>query len=388
MAIPASGSPTVAQVQERAPAQGTIPFRRGTSRRSQLQIVTGPQALTGATQPVEVQLLGTGYFSGLDITVQAVHPSNNAANVVFFEDAPYSAIGSVVVHDPNGDLVNMDGISQQFAKLYNAVTDFNEESSLDVNVFQKVSGAGITGGDFLQHLYIPIVTNDRDLIGLLGNQNRAVSYAIRTDLNSGTAAATGPIYTTAPTAQPNVTLTRMYESYAVPAPQNANKASVQLEPPKLGILHFITRFVNQVAPSGGSDLFHPLQRLGNTIRLLILVFRSNGTRATAEQNLPTKVTFFLGDVPLFSETVAYRRTKMFRAYGIDAPAGVLAYSGIQDFFVKAGAELGNDWWWTNGLSSASFECVYPAGFGSTNNSLTIITDDIQIPRGMNVYAPV
>lgn len=384
MASPVSGSPTVNQVQERAPNQGTIPFRRATSRRAQLQVVTGPQAISAAVQPIEVQLLGTGYFSGLDITVQCVTAAN-AAVVAYQEDAPYSAIGSVVVHDPNGDLVNMDSISLEFEKLYNATMDGpNEEASLDTNVFQKVAGAGGgIGGSFLFHLWVPIATNDRDLLGLLGNQNRAVSYAVRSDINPSTL-----IYSTPPTTPGNLTLTRMYESYAVPAPSNANGARQQIEPPKLGILHFITRFVNTVTPAGGADLFHPLQRLGNTIRLLILVFRSNGSRVSAEAALPTKITFILGDVPLFSETPQYRRVKMWRQYGFDAPAGVMTYDGIQDFVTAAGAELGNDWWWTNGLSSALFECVYPAAFGVVNNSLTIITDDIQIPRGMNVYAAV
>ena len=120
--------------------------------------------------------------------------------------------------------------------------------------------------------------------------------------------------------------------------------------------------------------------------MIILVFRSNGSRATAETNAPTLITFKLGDVPIFSETLAMRRLTMYQRFGFDAPAGVLAYDAISDFVLAAGNELGEDYYWTNGLVNAQFEISYPAGFGSTNNSLDIITDDLQVPQGIDLYA--
>jgi hypothetical protein len=77
---------------------------------------------------------------------------------------------------------------------------------------------------------------------------------------------------------------------------------------------------------------------------------------------------------------------MFERYNVNAPAGVLVYDALQDFTAAAGYELGEDYWWTNGLNNAQFEITYPSGFGSTNNSLTIITDDLLVPPGVDIYA--
>jgi hypothetical protein len=132
---------------------------------------------------------------------------------------------------------------------------------------------------------------------------------------------------------------------------------------------------------------HFLPRIGNTLRLLILVFRDgNGTaaRADAEANMPALLQFLIGDTPLFTETVGARRKIMRDRYGFDAPNGVLVYDWITDLGVRAGAELGDDYLFTNGLTSAQFQVAYGAGWAA-NSSLTIITDDIIIPAGMNIY---
>jgi hypothetical protein len=65
---------------------------------------------------------------------------------------------------------------------------------------------------------------------------------------------------------------------------------------------------------------------------------------------------------------------------------VFVYDAISDFVIAAGAELGEDFYWTNGLVNAIFQITYPAGFGSTNNSLDVITDDLQVPQEIDFYA--
>jgi hypothetical protein len=228
---------------------------------------------------------------------------------------------------------------------------------------------------------VPVGTNRRDIIGLLGNQDRAMRYQLRTDI-----APSASIYSTAPSVAPDVTIRRTYHSFAVPGATNANGARQQQVPDKFGVLHYTTMNRNVAVPAGASTVNHPLARLGNTIRTLILVLRSNGSRATAETNAPSLITFKLGDVPIFSETPQHRRYLMFQRFGFDAPSGVYVYDAIADFFLRASYEYGEDYWWTNGLVNAQFEIAYPTGFGSTNNSLTIITDDLQVPAGLDLYA--
>ncbi len=375
------GGPAVPQTQDRQPG-APVPFRRATTFRGQLVQVQGPGLLTTGSQPQTYQLEGSGYLYAVDLQVQAVVPATNAATVVITEDAPWNVVSSVILSDVNGELVNLDGYSLRLADLYCGYRAHNESASTDTNVYQAVSGTAATAGNFNFHLTLPAGTNRRDLIGVLGNQDRAQRYTIRDDL-----AASTIVYTTPPTSLPNITITSTYESFTVPSATNARGQKQVQIPDKFGVLHYLTKTLNPGSPPlGGATVNHYLARLGNTIRVLILVLRSNSSRSTAETNAPTRITFLIGDVPIFTEAPSYRRELMFNRYGFDAPNGVYVYDAISDFMPdRAGAELGEDYYWTNGLVNAQFQITYPSGFGSTANSLTVITDDLQIPAGMNFY---
>lgn len=390
------GGPEVPNANANEPG-GMIPFRRATTYRTQIIDTTtiASPGITAAQQNIEITVQGSGYIYGIDLDVQ-VTTAANAAAVGYVEDAPWAALASVVFRDVQGELVNLDGFSLRLANLYcgyilaredtpatatTAAATAGVTGSLDTGVFQQISTNVATGGSFRFHLWVPVATNRRDTIGLLGNQDRAMRYQLRTDL-----APTASIYSTPPTTQGSVNIRRTYHSFAVPGATNANGARQAQVPDKFGVLHYTTKNRNVSAPAGGSTINHPLARLGNTIRTLILVLRSNGSRATAEANAPTQISFKLGDVPIFTETAQHRRWLMYQRYGFDAPYGVYVYDAISDFILRAGAELGEDYWWTNGLVNAQFEIVYPTGFGSTNNSLDIITDDLQVPTGLDLYA--
>lgn len=379
----AAGGPNVAQSQAREPSAqgGMVPFRRATTFRTQQIITTGPTAVTAAQQPIEVPIDGSGYVNGIDLDVSAPIASGNAATVVFQEDGPYAAIASVVFKDVTGELINLDGYSLRLANLYGGYRRANEEASTDTAVWQKVAGAGGTGGSFRFHLYVPITNNIRDLLGTLGNQSREQRYYLRSDVAPSTS-----IYSTAPTALPSYTIARNYESFTVPGSENALGLKQEQVPPKFGVLHFLTKSLSPSAPQGSATVQHYLARLGNTIRYWILVVRSNGSRATAETNAPTKISLYIGDIPVFGMSPAEIRTQMWNRYGFDAPSGVYVFDAISDFHPPfMGGELGEDYFWTKGLNQAFFEIVYPSGMGSTNNSLTIITDDLQVPSSVDIY---
>jgi len=390
------GGPEVPSSNQNEPGN-MIPFRRATTYRTQIIDTTTIQSpgLTAAQQNIEVTVQGSGYVYGIDLDVEVVTAANAAA-AAYVEDAPWSALASVVFRDVQGELINLDGFSLRLANLYcgyrlaredtpstatTAVATAGVSGSLDTGVFLQRGTAVATGGSFRFHLWVPVATNTRDAIGLLGNQDRAMRYQLRTDI-----APIGSIYSVNPTTQGAVTIRRNYHSFAVPGATNANNARQQQVPDKFGVLHYTTRNRNVAVPAGGSTVNHPLARLGNTIRVIILVLRSNGSRATAETNAPLQISFKLGDVPIFTETAQHRRQVMYQRFGFDAPAGVYVYDAISDFILRAGSELGEDYWWTNGLVNAQFEIVYPAGFGATNNSLDIITDDLQVPSGLDLYA--
>lgn len=390
------GGPEVPAANANEPGN-MIPFRRATTYRTQIIDPTNiaSPGITASQQNIEITVSGSGYIYGIDLDV-TVTTAANAAAVAFNEDGPWSFFASVVFRDVQGELVNLDGFSLRLANLYcgyrlaredtpstatTAAATAGVTGSLDTGVFQAIGTATALGGSFRMHLWVPVGVNTRDTIGLLGNQDRAMRYQLRDDI-----APTASIYTTPPTTHGAVAIKRTYHSFAVPGAANANGAKQQQVPDKFGVLHYTTKNRNVAVPAGGSTVNHPLARLGNTIRVIILVLRSNGSRATAETNKPTQISFKLGDVPIFTESPDHRRQIMFQRYGFDAPNGVYVFDAISDFILRAGSELGEDYWWTNGLVNAQFEIVYPSGFGSTNNSLDVITDDLQVPTGLDLYA--
>jgi hypothetical protein len=380
-------------------SEKTVPFRRATTFRTTKVTGSAGTNVGTAAASYDVVIEGSGFIYAIDLA-HTVTTAGNIAAVAYGEDAPWSTYGSVVFRDVNGELVNLTGFNLRLANIYGGWNTGNVFDNYtappvtasvltkDLQVLSLVSGVGGTGGSYRFHCYVPIGLNRRSLWGLLGNQDRAQKYSLRTDVISAAATASGPnsIYTTAPTTQGTYTIDRMYENYAVPAPSDANGHKQQQIPDKFGIINFLTQSVNPTVPVGGGTQNHYLPRLGNTIRFITLVMRSNGTRATAETNIPTQIQFNLGDTPIFVETPSYRRALMFERYHQDAPQGVFNYDAITDFNWSAGYELGDDYFWTSGLVNAQFAISYPAGFGSTNNSLTVVTGDMLVPPSVDIYA--
>jgi len=356
--------------------QNMVPFRLATLERTET-LPLESQVITTSQQPIQRVIEGTGYLFGVLLDVVNTTAANIAA-VALFEDAPQSALASVVLSDPSGDIVNLSGYDLFLANLAHknyAVRD----SEASTEIFTSVSGAGATGGSFSFQLRVPAGINRKTLLGILGNQDRSVKYSLRTDYASGAASATGPIYTTGPTAQGTMVINKFNENYAVP-PRQGPAGVQQIFPDGFGTLSFLTSTIDSSAPTGGSTVNHYLRRIGNTIRYIILVFRLNTGRAAVNTiaNNPTRIQLKVGDTDLFNESWRYRRGEMYRRFGFDWPNGVLIYDAEHDFVPGAGNELGMDWYNTQNVNTAQFIITYPSGFGSTANSLKFVTSDLAL----------
>lgn len=361
-----------ATTQGGAQNQNSVPFRRATLARVDTLPPENALAFGSARIPLERTIEGSGFVYGVMLECVAT-TTGNAATVAFAEDAPFNVLDNVVFKDVNGEIINLGGYDLYISNLCDKqyTYRFQDQSSLYVATTGVGSGSG---GSFDFWLRVPVATNRRDLIGLLGNQDRAQKYQLRTDV-----AASTSVYTTPPTTLPTLTINKLYENYAVPLAQGAAGASQMQVPPTFGVLHFTTKTVSDASPVPG-QLNHYLRRIGNTIRWIALVFRSNGSRSSAQTNAPTNIQFKVGDDTQFTESYNYRRAIMYERYGFDFPNGVLVYDAMHDFSGFAGAELGDDYWHTQAITQAQFLITYPAGFGSTNNTLTFITDDLLYQR--------
>lgn len=368
---PGSNIPTapIAAAASRGNTQRVVPFREATiERTSTLTPLQFP--LQTSFQPIETTIDGTGYVYEIVLDVQATTASN-AATVVFAEDAPYNVLANVAFSDPTGSEVSLQGYN---LRVY---TDFMGAGYRNTpvwqsNLFSTTAGVGAgVGGSFSYMQSVPVGINRRDLLGILGNNDRMVKYQLRTDLN-----ASGQVYSTPPTTLPNVIVNRYYNSYAVP-PAQGPAGPQQLEPDYFGTIAYGTQSTISAVPAPG-QVNHSLQRIGNTMRFLAFVFRSNGSRAAAETNAPTALQLIIGDTYLRNDSWRMRKRDVWDNYGFNADNGVICYDWIHDFLPGAGDELGNDWINTSNVNIAQLVATYPAGFGSTNNSLIAITADMEL----------
>lgn len=356
-----------------------IPFRRATTEKT--EILTG-EAFTAAAALTRIKRTaeGNGFIYGVVLDVQAITAANAAA-VTFTEDAPWNAIDSCVLSDAAGELVNLSGFDLFVANLCGKqyASRFADNSA---TLFQALSGAGATGGSFKFMIRVPVALNRRSLTGMVGNQDRGTKYDLRTDF-----AASASIYTTAPTTLPPVTIDKYYEFYTLPADVitiddgygHKQRFQQQQYPDDYGRLHFITANDAESAPAPSSTKNHYLRRIGNTIRYIAVVLRAGaGTtpRNVAELNLPTAFTFKIGDDTIFRETPRKRRFDMWERYGFDFPSGTFVWDALHDLGTDSGNEIGDDYYYTQGLNNAQLIVTYPAGF-TAGGSIHFITDDLQ-----------
>jgi hypothetical protein len=364
------------------PSRQIVPFRKATTERTTLLV--GDTIAIGAGLVKNERILeGSGFIYGVMLHATAT-AAGNAAAVTFGEDGPHNVFDTIVFGDVNGDLINVQGWELFLCNLINRNYAVRY---LDASQYIGTTpGAVAAGGSFETWLRVPIAINRRDLLGIVANQDRAQKYRLRSDV-----AASAVIYGVAPTALPNAVIERFYENYSVPLPSGPNGEPQQIIPDSFGTLSFLTSTTAAEAPNGAGTVNHFLRRIGNTVRWIALIWRVNGVRATVEvlANNPTSVRFRVGEDQIFIESYRYRRGRMFEQWGFDFPAAVLIYDGIHDFAGAAGMELGDDYYATQALVNAQFEVVYPAGFGSTNNTLRFLTSDImyvQPQAGVGVAA--
>ena len=107
------------------------------------RVETLPQesaAITASAQRIERVLEGSGFIYGIMLRASATAAANTAA-VNFAEDAPFTALDTVVYRDVNGESVNLDGYSLFIANLAQANyrTRFLDASA---ELFTTVPGSG------------------------------------------------------------------------------------------------------------------------------------------------------------------------------------------------------------------------------------------------------
>jgi hypothetical protein len=387
-------------------SQGRIAFRDATMERVDILAAETGLALTASLQPLQRTVEGAGYIYSVLLDVVATGATSTAASVAAYtEDAPSNVLDTITFSDANGELWNLSGYE---SGLVNRLTREDAilppvanapgaaipsgtgaggngtSASQDPNVvlnWGAVGSASTTssaGGNFRFQTRVKVGANRRDLLGILGNQDRSQKYQIRHDVSASTV-----VFSTAPSSLPSLTINKIYEEYSIPLQTAPDGTPQEVFPASFGTILYHTRQTSASAPANGGQVSHFLQRIGNTIHFLALIFRSATSssatplRGNADLNPPTALSLKLGEDVVFRETWNYRRMLMFERLGSDVDRGVLLYDWIHDFGPFAGFEVGDDLIHTDALVNAQFMITYPATASTwqPGSTLKFITRD-------------
>jgi len=357
-------APAPQRQQSAAPA-ALVPFTRA-AREHVEPFVDVSQVLTGSSTQLPPQdVPAYGFLRGIYLHVVA---TGGAGAAVAAEDAPFSAIQTVVLADVNGAPIvgPLSGFDLYLLSKwggYRATADARQHPA-----HQGVQGSG----NFAFVLRLPVEVNGRDALGSLANQNASSTYKLTVTL-----AAASSIYTTLPTTLPTVRFRASLEAWTQPAATDLRGNPCATMPPAHGTTSYWSK-TSIVVGQGAQTIRLP--RVGSYLRNLIFVWRDNaGARIAAAGNFPDPAQVYY-DTRLLSNIGRdlWRGQMVERsdytgaadgARGLDS--GVFVYDFAHDFDGRLGHELRDQWLPT--VQSTRLEIV--GTFGAAGQ-LTVLTNDV------------
>lgn len=374
--LTASDAPVGQQKKGAAAGTALVPFARASKFHvEQGQVYNGIVVNAAAPGTYYFDVPTYGFLSALILTFTATGGTGVAA--VYYEDAPWSQVASITVYDVNGTPIYgpISGYEAYLIAKFGGYRLVGPDVSALATQYAKP-----TSGNY--KFFLPIFMEfGQDGLGCLPNMDASAKYRVQVILNSGTAAASGPVFTTAPTTYPtlSIQLEGLYRSEPPAVDRFGNNNSVA--PPAVGTVQYWTK--QTASPISGAQTLQ-LTRVGNVIRNHLLIFRDNadGTRATAEANdLPT---LFEYDWDTGQRYVANFNTLRFLVQQMelyDHPAGTLFIPNTADPDFILGAEYGDQWMATTGATKLVLRFT-PANAVQ----LTILTNDIVLANQEGYHA--
>lgn len=302
------------------PAGGGAPF----SRMSRQMQILGPltAGLTfGSLFTPQIKPVG-GYVRFYPLYVSATGGTGTVA--VASADAPYNAIQNLFLRDPFGQpIIQADGYSLFLIDLYggqSGVFGFGNNTAA-LPSFQTVQ----TSGNFQFRIHIPFEMDSSGYCSLPA-MNAASQPSIWVQTNPSSV-----VYSTPPTGVPTLQLQLDEEFWAAPVD------NPQFAPPDVGSS---AQWSVTKAPTGiASNQFQRvvLPRVGALTNTLILILRDS-TGARVDGYPPFDLSLWVDGVPHLYETFLERNDKMFTAYGVTRPTGVIVYTfrnSVQTFVSTA-----------------------------------------------------
>ena len=302
------------------PVAGSAPFTRMSRKMQILGPVTAGLTFGSLFTP-SIKPAG-GYISYYPLYITASGGTGTVA--VASADAPWNAVQNIFLRDPFGQpIIQADGYSLYLIDLYggqSGALGFGNQSTQNPS-FSTVANTG----NFLMRLHLPLQL-DSSAYCSLPAMNAASQPSIWVQTNPSTV-----VYSTAPTTVPTLTCQLDEEFWAAPVD------NPQFAPPDVGssAQWSVTKAPTSIAASQFQRLVLP--RVGTYTNTLILVLRDS-TGARIDSFPQTDLSLWVDGVPQLYESFNERQDKMYAAFGVTRPTGVIVYTfrdSIQTFVSTA-----------------------------------------------------
>lgn len=301
-----------------------------------------------------------------------VASTGNSATVALANDAPWSLFSEIAFLDAGGQVVH--ALSGYNLYLVNLLGGFKFQNDPTTSPFYTAltTGGGTTAGSGKFLLRIPVEIIDREGIGAYPNAASNAVTRIRLTL-----APTAQVYSTAPTAAPEVRVRMISTGLVVPSDTSPAGRPFSPEPPGAGTFQQWTQLGYDLT-AGRRTIPHT--RKGQTYRTLLFVTRDNsGVRSDA---IVSDFRFSVDDVASmrgpwgFCRHVTWERQLLAAA---NLPTGVVQVSFAHEFDGKVGGELRDNWVMTAPGSKVEMELEVAAA-----GTIQVITNEIIPAPGTGV----
>jgi len=290
------------------PVTGSAPFTR-MSRKMQILGPVQAGIAFGSLFTPSIKPAG-GYISFYPLYFTASGGTGTVA--VASADAPWNTVQNIFLRDPFGQpILQADGYSLYLIDLYggqSGMLGFGNNNAANPSY-----SAVATSGNFVFRLHLPLQL-DSSAYCSLPAMNAASQPSIWVQLNPSTV-----VYSTAPTTVPTLQLQLDEEFWAAPVD------NPQFAPPDVGssAQWSVTKAPTSIASSQFQRLVLP--RVGTFMNTLILVLRDS-TGARVDQYPSTDLSLWVDGVPHLYESFNERQDKMYAAFGVTRPTGVIVYT--------------------------------------------------------------
>jgi hypothetical protein len=313
VANPAMGTVSRLPQTSGTPAdKSQAPFVRLSRKATVLQFDSTSNAFSGTVIPV-MKAVG-GYIRRL--RMEFITSGGSGANTgAWINDNGYAIISLLLIKDPfNTPIINVDGYGLYLIDLFSG--QIGAAGFTDISKYPSFSANVTTTGSFTIPFYVPFELDSSGYCALPA-LSAAATLQLQVNLNSS-----ANTYQTVPnTTAPVIEVKCFSDFWAAPVD------APNLAPPGVG--SSAQWSYGRVASSWSSNTNSrlPLPRVGTYIHTLIMALRDSGNSNIRIAGWPLNdLTFYVDNVPIESEDLGSRNDKVWTAFGVAPPTGVIAYT--------------------------------------------------------------